>query len=216
MTDLERISANGCTINLLPVIKGLKAEADKVQAAFRNVKPDAVAMSVSREELEGLRNMPDDYEPELSRYEEIYADGLSRFGEVAAPPPCYVAAVELADHLGVRLVPVDLDEQSYSDLYCAAVPGTTLFRHSTRTWILKRRRFSDEGPEDFVLRWDRAVNNLEGFRTIEVKRAEAMARGIQSLCGDSKNILAIIELERARQVSRLLQGETEHRSEEMA
>lgn len=215
MTNPEKISADGCTINLLAVIKGLKAEAEKVETAFESLKPDAIALSVSKEELEGLRNMPDDYEPDLSRYEQIYADGLSRFGEVAAPPPCYVAAVELADHLGIKLVPVDLDEQAYSELYCAAVPGTTLFRHSTRTWLLKRRRFSDEGPEDFVKRWDRAVNSLEGFRTIEAKRAEAMAKGIRSLCGESKNILAIIELERAGQVTKLLQGENGPQPEEM-
>jgi len=203
---LETIQGNGCTISVLGVIKGLKAEVARVQSSFDLTKPDAVAVSISKEELEGLRNLPDDYVPELSRYEQIYAEGLSRFGEVAAPPPCYVATLELADHLGIRLVPVDLDEQSYSDLYCAAVPGTTLFRHSTRTWILKRRRFSEKGPEEYVLRWDKAVNGLEGFRTIEKKRADAMAKGVLELCGDSKRVLAIIELERAKEVVELIQS----------
>jgi len=203
---LETIQGNGCTISVLGVIKGLKAEVGRVQSAFDLTRPDVVAVSLSKEELEGLRNLPDDYIPELSRYEQIYAEGLSRFGEVAAPPPCYIATLELADHRGIRLVPVDLDEQSYSELYCAAVPGTTLFRHSTRTWILKRRRFSDEGPEEFVLKWDKAVNNLEGFRTIEKKRALAMAKGVLGLCGDSKNVLAIIELERAKEVVELIQS----------
>jgi hypothetical protein len=159
---------------------------------------------LSKEELEGLRNLPDDYTPELSRYEQIYAEGLSRFGEVAAPPPCYVATLELADHRGIKLVPVDLDEQSYSELYCVAVPGTTLFRHSTRTWILKRRRFSDESPEEFVLNWDKTVNNLEGFRTIEKKRAETMAKGILAACEGSSDVLAVIELERAGEVRDLI------------
>lgn len=201
---LETIRYDGCTINLLGVIKGLKSEVGNVQSAFDLAKPEAVAVSMSKEELEGLRNLPEDYVPELSRYEEIYAEGLSRFGEVAAPPPCYVATLELADHRGIRLVPVDLDEQSYSELYCAAVPGSTLFRHSTRTWILKRRRFSDAGPEQFVMNFDRAVNNLEGFRTIENKRAQAMAQGIMALCKESKRVLAVIELERAREVRDLV------------
>lgn len=203
--NLETVRSNGCTVSFLAVIKGLESEVSRVQTAFDLAKPDAVAISISKEELDGLRNLPDDYVPELSRYEEIYAEGLSRFGEVAAPPPCYVATLELADHRGIKLVPVDLDEQSYSELYCAAVPGSTLFRHSTRTWILKRRRFSDAGPEEFVLSWDKAVNKLEGFQTIERKRAEAMASGIVALCGDSKNVLAIIELERAREVRDLVE-----------
>ena len=201
---LETIQGNGCTISVLGVIKGLKAEVGRVQSAFDLTRPDVVAVSLSKEELEGLRNLPDDYTPELSRYEQIYAEGLSRFGEVAAPPPCYVATLELADHRGIKLVPVDLDEQSYSELYCVAVPGTTLFRHSTRTWILKRRRFSDESPEEFVLNWDKTVNNLEGFRTIEKKRAETMAKGILAACEGSSDVLAVIELERAGEVRDLI------------
>lgn len=85
---MEKLKVDGCTIHVLSVIKGLKSETEKVRKAFEETKPDVVAISLSREEVEGLKNIPDDYEPELSRYEEIYAEGLSRFGEVAAPPPC--------------------------------------------------------------------------------------------------------------------------------
>jgi len=201
---IEEFRSAGCTIHVLPVIKGLVSEAESVQKAFDTVHPDKVAISVSKEELEGLKNLPDDFEPELSRYEEIYAQGLGRFGKVAAPPPCYVAALELAEHSGVPLVPVDLDEESYTELYCSAVPGSTLFRHSTRTWILKRRNFGAETPEEFVKAWDKAVNRLEGFEIIERKRAEAMARGILNACNGAKHILAVVEFERASDVSKLL------------
>jgi len=201
---LEKLKVDGCTVHILSVIKGLKSETEKVRKAFEETKPDVVAISLSREEVEGLKNMPDDYEPELSRYEEIYAEGLGRFGEVAAPPPCYVATLELAQHEGIPLIPVDMDEQSYTDLYCAVVPGTALFRHSTRTWLLKRRTFSDDGPEQFVIAWDKAVNNMEGFRLIESKRAEAMAKGIRKACQKSQSILAVIELERASDVLGIL------------
>lgn len=204
---MEKLKVDGCTVHILSVIKGLKSETEKVRKAFEETKPDVVAISLSREELEGLKNMPDDYEPELSRYEEIYAEGLGRFGEVAAPPPCYVATLELAQHEGIPLVPVDMDEQSYTDLYCAVVPGTALFRHSTRTWLLKRRTFSDDSPEKFVLAWDKAVNNMEGFKIIESKRAQAMAKGIKKACAGSKDLLAVIELERAADVLDILRKE---------
>lgn len=204
---MEKLKVYGCTVHILSVIKGLKSETEKVRRAFEETKPDVVAISLSREEVEGLKNMPDDYEPELSRYEEIYAEGLGRFGEVAAPPPCYVATLELAQHEGIPLIPVDMDEQSYTDLYCAVVPGTALFRHSTRTWLLKRRSFSDDSPEKFVLAWDKAVNNMEGFRLIEHKRAQAMAKGIKEACRNSHDILAVIELERASDVLGILRKE---------
>ncbi len=198
--NAETLRIDGCTVRLLGVIKGLRSEADKVEQAFDDFRPDKIAISISQEELAGLENMPADYEPMLSRYEEIYAEGLSRFGEVSAPPPCYVATLELAKRDGVPLVPVDLDEESFTELYTAAVSGSALFRHSTRTWLLKRRRFSDESPEEFVYAWDKAVNGLEGFRKVEVKRAEAMAKGIISTCDGSAKVLAVIELERADDV----------------
>jgi hypothetical protein len=201
---LEKLKVDGCTVYILGVIKGLKSETEKVRKAFEDVKPDTATISLSREEIEGLKNIPDDYEPELSRYEQIYAEGLSKFGEVAAPPPCYIATLEIAQHEGIPLIPVDMDEQAYTDLYCAVVPGTALFRHSTRTWLLKRRAFSDESPEEFVLAWDRAVNNMEGFRMIETKRAEAMAKGIRNACAGATLLLSVIELERAAEVVALL------------
>ncbi len=204
---LEKLKVDGCTVHILSVIKGLKSETEKVRRAFEETKPDVVAISLSKEEVEGLKNIPDDYEPELSRYEEIYAEGLGRFGEVAAPPPCYVATMELARHEGIPLIPVDMDEQSYTDLYCAVVPGTALFRHSTRTWLLKRRTFSDDSAEKFVLAWDKAVNNMEGFRLIEHKRAQAMAKGIKEACQRSRSVLAVIELERASDVLGILRKE---------
>lgn len=200
----RKLQTRGCTIHVLPVIKGLISESQSVKAAFDASNPDRITISISKEELEGLRNLPKDFEPDLSRYEEIYVKGLSRFGEVAAPPPCYVATLELAEHFGIPLVPVDLDEESYTELYCAAVPGSTLFRHSTRTWILKRRNFGAESPEEFVRAWDRAVNRLEGFGTIESKRAEVMADGILAACDGSKHLLAVVELERFDDVASIL------------
>jgi hypothetical protein len=203
---IREFQVGGRRIFLLPVIKGLKSEIQAVKNAFDYARPGKVAISVSPEDLQGLRQMPADYVPELSRYEELYAELLSRYGDVAAPPPAYIAAVELADHMAIPIVPVDLDEVSYTALYCAAVTGTTLFRHSTRLWLLRRRGFPQTKPEDFVLAWDRRTNNMRGFMLIEEKRAKAMAEGILGCAKGIERLLAIVELERAGQVSELLEA----------
>lgn len=200
MREPRRISVGGSTLHLLPVIRGLKSEIETVSRAFESVGPDAVAVSLSKEEIEGLRNIPADFEPELSRYDEIYITGLSRFGEVAAPPPCYVAAVEIADSEGLSIIPVDIDEASYTELYCASVSGTALFRNSTRTWHLRRRAFSADTPEEYVVKVDRAFNNMRGFRSIEAQRAEWMARELAKGVSGSERLLAIIEYERCEDV----------------
>ncbi|MCU0851704.1 MAG: hypothetical protein MUC90_00390 [Thermoplasmata archaeon] len=202
----DPVVLDGCSVQILGVIKGLASEAGKVQKAFEEFKPDKVAVSLSKENIDGLRDMPDDFEPLLTDYEEYYAKGLERFGEVRAPPPCYVAVVEMADHLKIPLAAADFDEDEYTALYCAAVSGANLFRHTMRKWIVRRRKFSTKSAEDFVKAWDRSINGLEGFRIIEQRRAEHMAKEILRECKVSKRLLAVIELERAEDVVKLLRS----------
>jgi pheromone shutdown protein TraB len=201
------ISNRGSSIHILPVIKGLVSEIEQVKEAFSQAKPDAVAISLSKEEIEGIRNLPEDYEPELSRYDEIYIIGLSKFGEVAAPPPCYVAAIEIADSEGIPVIPIDIDEASYTELYCASVSGTTLFRNSTRTWYLRRKQFAADTPEEYVVKVDRAFNNMRGFRRIEEERAAWMTKQLLRASEGAERLLAIVEYERESEVSdRLEEG----------
>lgn len=204
MRDIMRLSVDGSAVHILPVIRGLTSEISTVREAFASVNPEAVAVSLSKEEVEGLRNLPADFEPELSRYDEIYIQGLAEFGEVAAPPPCYVAAIEIADSEGVPVLPIDIDEASYTELYCASVTGTTLFRNSTRTWHLSRRAFSADTPEQYVVKVDKAFNNMRGFRNVESQRAEWMARETLKAAKNFERLLTVIELERAGDVARLI------------
>jgi hypothetical protein len=69
---------------------------------------------------------------------------------------------------------------------------------------VKRRKYSTKSPEDFVRAWDRSINGLEGFRIVEQRRAEHMAKEILRECRTFKRILAIIEFERAGDVRKLL------------
>ena len=206
MRDITMLSVGDSAVHILPVIRGLTSEISTVQEAFASVNPEAVAVSLSKEEVDGLRNLPTDFEPELSRYDEIYIQGLAKFGEVAAPPPCYVAAIEIADSEGVPVLPIDIDEASYTELYCASVSGTTLFRNSTRTWHLRRRAFSADTPEQYVVKIDKAFNNMRGFRNVESERAEWMARETLKAAKNFGRLLTIIELERADDVVKLVDG----------
>jgi pheromone shutdown protein TraB len=207
LREITTFSNHDSKIHLLPVIRGLVSEIDEVQRAFSEVKPDAIAVSLSKEEVDGIRNLPEDYEPELSRYDEIYILGLSRYGEVAAPPPCYVAAIETADSEGIPVIPIDIDEASYTELYCASVSGTALFRNSTRTWYLRRKLFAADTPEEYVLRVDRAFNNMSGFRRIEEERSSWMSKELLRASGRARCLLAVVEYERAPAVSRLMEDD---------
>lgn len=209
MRGVESVERDGLTIHILPVIRGLTSEVETVRKAFAEVKPDLVAISLSKEEVDGLRKLPSDFEPELSRYDEIYVTGLARFGEVAAPPPCYVATVEIADSEGLPIVAIDVDEESYTELYCASITGQALFRNSTRTWFLRKKSFGADTAEEYVVKVDRAFNNMRGFRQIEDERVDWMCRELLKATKKARNPLAVVEYERAAEVLARLNEERE-------
>lgn len=206
MGDGDIITVNGSKVYVLGVVRGLKSEAEKVAKAFAEFKPDLLAMSVSVEEIAGLRDfIKDPYEVEMSRYEELYAKNLARYGDVFLPPPCFLAGLEEADKAGTEVVGIDMDDETHSAAYCALVSGSELFRHTTRFNFLKMKGFKAETPEEFAVKWDKGVNNLKGLRELEIEREKFMCKAIEKLsAGSKKNILAIIDIERSNGVRMLI------------
>jgi hypothetical protein len=199
MEERGAITVKGSKIYLVDVVRGLKSEADKVKLAIREIKPDLIAMSVSKEEIDGLRDyIREPYEVEMSRYEGLYAKNLSRFGDVFLPPPCFLAGLEEADNRRIELVGVDMDDETHTTAYCALVSGSELFRHTTRFNLMKLKSFRADTPADFVRVWDRKVNNLHGFRELEKERERFMAKELIRLAAHPGGMmLAIVDAERA-------------------
>jgi hypothetical protein len=199
MEERGAITVKGSKIYLVDVVRGLKSEADKVKLAIREIKPDLIAMSVSKEEIDGLRDyIREPYEVEMSRYEELYVKNLSRFGDVFLPPPCFLAGLEEADNRRIELVGVDMDDETHTTAYCALVSGSELFRHTTRFNLMKLKSFRADTPADFVRVWDRKVNNLHGFRELEKERERFMAKELIRLAAHPGGMmLAIVDAERA-------------------
>jgi len=205
MGDEKEITLNGSTIRFVDAVRGLKSDVEKIAKAFAEFKPELLAMSVSREDIAGLRDyVKDPYEVEMTRYEELYAKHLAKFGDVFLPPPCFLAGIEEADKAGVEIVGVDMDDDTHSAAYCALVSGGELFRHTTRFNLLKLRGFSAVTPEEFVKQWDERVNNLRGFRELEKEREGFIARELTKLAEGRRKILSIIDSERADGVRALL------------
>lgn len=214
MEGLTELFVNGADIHFIDVVRGLKSEAERVKMAIQETKPEMLAMSVSKEEIAGLVDFAKDpYEVEMSRYEELYAKNLARFGDVFLPPPCFLAGIEAAVNGDLGLVGIDMDDESHSAAYCALVSGRELLRHTTRFNFLRLRSFKASTPAEFVAIWDRRVNNLHGFRELERERENYMANALSSLALESKGkILAIIDVERAGGVRSLLLDKNKGRS----
>lgn len=194
---MHEIELNGCHIYVLPVIKGLVSEGEKVRTAISEIRPQAVGISISKEELEGLRSYQGE-EIELSDLEEAYKAGLQEFGEVQLPPPCYIEAVKATGELGIPLVPIDMNEELFSERYCELIGGLELMKESFFSHRIARKKFLMDSPEEFVLDYDRKVNGGRGISTLNVERERHMTSSTIDLASQYAKLLVLVEMERSR------------------
>jgi hypothetical protein len=192
-----RARADGAEIAILPAVKGLVSEGDAVAAAIREHMPDAVGISVSKEELEALRDKSIYGDYEMSSLEEAYAENLSSFGDVELPSPSYVSALEACEELGIPIIPLDMNDADYTEAYCQHIKAADMVRDSLFSRSIGRRRFDLSSPRAFVLDWDRRVNGTKGFRQLQQEREEHMAVALRHMGRRYRRILAVIEAERA-------------------
>lgn len=200
MGRMRSVDLNGSVISILPVVRGLVSEEESVANAFREIGPDAVAVSISREELEGLRRKEDYDKYEPSSLEIAYAENLSIFGKVEIPPPCFVKSLELCDQDKVPIIAIDMDEEKFSDMFCDSVGGLDLLRESLFARKAWKKKFDLSSPESFVIDWDRRVNRASGFRELERAREKHMAEVLADAARTHKKILAVVECERVEGV----------------
>lgn len=194
---------NGHRVFLLPVIKGLVSEAEAVKDAFQCARPKKVYISISPEQLLmlGQKEMYSEYDP--SMIEAAYAYFLGNFGAVEIPPPCYVQAYDLCQEMGVESVALDMDEESFTELYCDTIGTFEMFRESRFAKKAPKKKFDLRSPQAFVKDWDSKVNSSKGFRSLEKAREKYMADLLQREC-KSDGILVLIEYERFNGILELL------------
>jgi hypothetical protein len=185
-------------IVILGTLKGLVSERELVTKTFETYDPDVIGLHIGTEEVAGLRavvrgKVENTY---LSSYEKIYARELSKYGEVQIPPPSLVEAFELSKKKKIPIKGLDFNENNYSNIYTDLIDGVTMIRQSLRLKNINRRKFKAKSAEEFILEWDRIVNKFKGFRKLEMRREEKMAKRIRSLSGEYSKVLAIVEYER--------------------
>ncbi len=193
---MHEIELNGSRIYVLPVIKGLVSEGKKVRETITELRPDAVGVSISKEELEGLRSYNGE-EIELSDLEEAYKAGLEEFGEVLLPPPCYIEAVKVTEELGIPLIPLDMNEDLFSERYCELIGGMELVKESFFSHRIARKRFDMDSAERFVLDYDRKVNGGRGISSLNEERERHMMETTLAVAGEHRRVLVFMEMERS-------------------
>jgi hypothetical protein len=189
-------------IYLTGAVRGLVPEGYRITALAKRISPGVLGLSVSKEGLSAMSAHGPAKKAEPANPEEAaYIRGLSAFGEVVKPPPCYSAALET----GIGVVALDMDDGHYTAAYCKYVTTLDMMRQSGGRKLILRHRFSAKTPEDFVVEWDRLVNRPRGYRTLERAREAWLARGAARLAKDHGKALVVVEHERLAGVAKNLE-----------
>ena len=204
MNPMPSVEVNGSTIHVLGVVKGLVAESKKVEEAISTLGPEAVGLSVSKEELAALKVKEDYSKYEMSTLEEVYSVYVESFGPVALPTPAYVRAMELCEERGIPILPLDMNDEEYTEAYCQRIGAMEIARESFFTRSIARKKFDISSPQAFALDWDRRINRAKGFRELEIDRERCMASSLLNLARKHSRVLAIVEFERSEGVKEFL------------
>ncbi len=197
---MEVVALGTSRVHVMPAIRGLVSEAASVRAAISQISPEAVGLSIAREELEALRVFEGGNVPPDNVEEEVYVRGLARFGEVQKPPPCFVEAVRAADGHSIPVYPLDMDEEQYTSVYVASVSTVDILLTNARQRRLRKWESTAVSAADFVLEWDALVNGSKGYHALQKEREGFIARRIRQIAGKHLGLIAVLELERAKGV----------------
>lgn len=192
-----RILRVGSTeVATLPVLRGLVSEAARIRAFLDSRSPDAIALSISPEELAALSEPPHPRQEPDSLQEVVYMRELGRFGPVTMPPPCFVEAVKVARERGVACIPLDFPEEEFTDLYLNAVGGVELWRQSSQLRRLARSPVEAASPEAVLLELDGRLTRFRGLRRVEEAREARMASEVLRLARRHHRPAVLVEVER--------------------
>ena len=187
------------SILLMGCVRGLASEGDWVKNTISEHRPDAVGISISKESLQA---MAQHYElggdlPEPANFEEeMYIEGISQYGEVIRPPPCFSEAWRVAEKRGITLMALDMDDEHFTAAFCKHISGLEIIRQGRCNNKWARHTFTAKNPKEFVLEWDRMINWLPGYKNLEKAREDWIAKGISKLSEEHGSVLVVVEYER--------------------
>lgn len=192
------IRAGDREFHVVGTVRGLVREAERVEALIAKLEPQAVALGLGPEDLQGLERLEAgaSYEHDFSEADEIYAHFLGQFGEVALPPRELVAALRAARARDIPVLAVDMPEVAYVDAFTKAVTAWQLLRYNRRVRKLARSAPALEDALEFHLWWDRQICRLAGFARVERLREQHMASTLLGGSAPPGRVLVLVEAAR--------------------
>ena len=192
------------TVDILPIVRGLSDYGSAVRNAFGRY--DRYCVSLSPEEIEGVRHREAAEEYEPSELESVLAYKLSEFGPVEVPAPAWCAVVDLCDSHSMKINALDMDDATYTEIYCDTVSPWEFVKEHRLAKKAMKRKFDMSSPEIFMKDWDIFVNRSRGFTEMARLRERHMSVRLAEICREGGRTLAVVDSERVENLIKLLEN----------
>lgn len=198
---MKSFKIGDCEFDLIPIIKGLVSEKDKVIQALDSKTYDATAVALGAEDITAISKRDEiEGEFESSDLDTVYSGLLTQFGNIDMPDPAFTTLIDICKDRDIPVIPLDMTDEEYTQLYCETVSTVEFLREKRLIKKALKNKFDTSSPESFVTEWDALVNHLSGYAKMSKYREENMAGQIKDIANYRKNVLLLIEYERVNGV----------------
>ena len=180
-----------CRVCILPVVNGILSETAKVEAAYGGF--EAYGVSLGIEGIQAIKNrvqLQDDFE-------------VSEL-QVEIPSPAMCVLVDLCSKEGKNAIALDMNDADFTEMYCDTVKAWDFVKEHRLAKKGMKHRFKSTDPASFAVEWDSFIHEVKGYRQVSEKREAYIADQIRDVARYKRSLLAVIEVERAENIARLL------------
>ena len=201
---MKSLRIGECDIDILPVVHGLVADAEKVRSAYGGYEAYACALGI--EGIQGIKNrseIDDDFG--INEMDIAYAKHMEAFGEVQIPSPALCELIDLCAADGMNVIPLDMNDEDFTELYCDTVKATDFVREHRHAKKGYKKKFDADSPENLAIQWDAHANKVKSYALLSRKREEYIASQIRDVAKYRKSLLVVLEVERVEGIMKHLQ-----------
>ena len=203
MISLEK---NGCRLDIIPIIKGLVSEKEKVIDALSKNEYETAGVSWGIEEIEAVRRRNEiTGDNETNDIDVVYLYKLKSFGDVDMPDPAFTYVVDEFSKKGISVIPLDMSDDEFAEAYCEKVSTWDFLKENKIVSKAMKREFTKSSPEEFIMEWDSLINEIKGYRKMNALKEEFIAEQILDVTKYRKNALILVDYERFERIISLLE-----------
>ena len=196
-----------CDLDIIPIIKGLVSETEKVKDALSKKDYETAGVSWGIEEIEAVRRRDEiTGENETNDLDVVYLYKLKTFGDVDMPDPAFTYVVDEFSKKGVSIIPLDMSDEEFAEAYCNEVSTFDFLKEGKIVSKAMKREFDNTSPEAFIMEWDALINEVKGYRKMNRVKEEFIANQIKDVAKYRKNALILVDYERFQGIMDILEG----------